>query len=43
MIQKNKDLSVRRQCELLKINRSSLYYESKPEDKAKAAIKEELM
>ena len=43
MIQKNKDLSVRRQCELLKINRSSLYYEPKPEDKAKVALKEELM
>lgn len=43
MIQKNKGLSVRRQCELLKINRSSLYYETKPEDTAKAALKEELM
>ena len=43
MIQKNSALSVRRQCELLKINRSSLYYEPKPEDKTKAALKEELM
>lgn len=43
MIQKNKGLSVRRQCELLKINRSSLYYEPKPEDTAKEALKEELM
>ena len=43
MIQKNKGLSVRRQCELLKLNRSSLYYEPKPEDTAKAALKEELM
>lgn len=43
MIQKNKSLSVRRQCELLKINRSSLYYEPKPQDAAKAALKEELM
>lgn len=43
MIQKNNGLSVRRQCELLKINRSSLYYETKPEDTAKAALKEELM
>lgn len=44
MIQKNKGLSVRRQCELLKINRSSLYYdETKPEDTAKAVLKEELM
>lgn len=43
MIQKNKDLSVRRQCELLKINRSSLYYEPKPQDTAKTALKEELM
>ena len=43
MIQKNKGLSVRRQCELLKINRSSLYYAPKPEDTAKAALKEELM
>ena len=43
MIQKNKSLSVRRQCELLKINRSSLYYEPKPQDTAKAALKEELM
>lgn len=43
MIQKNKSLSVRRQCELLKLNRSSLYYEPKPQDTAKAALKEELM
>ena len=43
MIQKNKSLSVRRQCELLKINRSSLYYEPKPQDTAKTALKEELM
>ena len=34
---------MRRQCELLKLNRSSLYYEPKPEDTAKAALKEELM
>lgn len=43
MIQKNKGISVRRQCKLLKINRSSLYYDTKPEDTAKAALKEELM
>lgn len=43
MIQKNKGLSVRRQCELLKVNRSSLYYEPKPEDTAKEALKEEIM
>ena len=43
MIQKNKGLSVRRQCELLKVNCSSLYYETKPEDTAKAALKEGLM
>lgn len=40
MIQKNKGISVRRQCKLLKINRSSLYYDTKPEDTAKAALKE---
>lgn len=43
MIQKNKGLSVRRQCELLKVNCLSLYYETKPEDTAKAALKEGLM
>ena len=35
-----KGISVRRQCKLLKINRSSLYYDTKPEDTAKAALKE---
>lgn len=43
MIQKTKDLSVRRQCELLNINRSSLYYFPKQEEQAKSALREELM
>lgn len=43
MIQKTNELSVRRQCELLNVNRSSLYYFPKPENQAKIALREELM
>jgi len=43
MIQKDDKLSVRRQCELLGINRSSLYYEPKEPDEAYLALQEELM
>jgi len=33
MIEKdNKDISIRRQCELLGVNRSSLFYEHKPKE-----------
>ena len=40
---KDDKLSVRRQCELLGINRSSLYYEPKEPDEAYLALQEELM
>ena len=43
MIQKDSDLSVRRQCELLKINRSRLYYQAVPADETRLAAEEELM
>ena len=43
MIQKDSDLSVRRQCELLGINRSSLYYQAVPADETRLAAEEELM
>ena len=43
MIQKDSDLSVRRQCELLGINRSSLYYQAVPADETRSAEEEELM
>jgi putative transposase len=43
MIQKDSDLSVRRQCELLKINRSRLYYQAVPADETHLAAEEELM
>lgn len=43
MIQKNSKLSIRRQCQLLGLNRSNLYYIPKPEDAVKKALKEEIM
>lgn len=43
MIRKIDGLSVRRQCELLGINRSSLYYQPQEPDKAYQALQEELM
>jgi putative transposase len=43
MIQKDSDLSVRRQCELLGINRSRLYYQAVPADETHLAAEEELM
>lgn len=43
MIQRDSDLSIRRQCELLGLNRSSLYYLPIPVDKARVAAEEELM
>ena len=42
-MEKNHDLSVRRQCELLHITRSTLYYEHKQPDDAALLLKEELM
>ena len=43
MIQKDGKLSIRRQCELLGVNRSSLYYAPAPTDEARIALQEELM
>ena len=43
MIQKDSDLSIRRQCELLGINRSGLYYQAVPVDETRLAAEEELM
>ena len=43
MIQKDSDLSVRRQCELLGINRSRLYYQAVQADETRLAAEEELM
>ena len=43
MIERNKSLSVRRQCELLGINRSSLYYTPAKPDLEAIHRKEELM
>jgi putative transposase len=42
-VKKNHDLSVRRQCELLHITRSTLYYEPKQPDEAAVLLKEEIM
>ena len=42
-MEKNHDLSVRRQCELLHITRSTLYYEPKQQDDAALLLKEEIM
>ena len=43
MIQKDSDLSVRRQCELLGVNRSGFYYHAAPADETRLAAEEELM
>lgn len=43
MIQKDGKLSIRRQCELLGVNRSNLYYAPAPTDEARIALQEELM
>ena len=43
MIRTNFELSVRRQCELLGVTRSTLYYEPKPEDKEARQRKEAIM
>ncbi len=43
MIQKDSDLSIRRQCELLGINRSGLYYQAVPTNETRLAAEEELM
>lgn len=43
MIKKNHDLSVRRQCQLLGINRSSLYYQERPQNTTYQALQEDLM
>lgn len=43
MIQARDNLSIRRQCELLGINRSSLYYKEKEPDEAASLLREEIM
>ena len=43
LVKKNHNLSVRRQCELLHITRSTLYYEPKQPDAAALLLKEEIM
>ena len=43
MIQKDSDLSIRRQCELLGVNRSGLYYQAVPIDETRLAKEEEIM
>ena len=43
MIRTSSDLSVRRQCELLGVTRSRLYYEPKPEDEETRQRKEAIM
>ena len=43
MIRTNSELSVRRQCELLHLNRSSVYYEPKAPDESDLQRKEEVM
>ena len=43
MIRKNSDLSVRRQCELLDIHRSSVYYEPKEPSEEQRLLREEIM
>ena len=43
LIRKNADLSVRRQCELLQVNRSSVYYETKEPTETQRLLKEEIM
>ena len=43
MIRTNSELSVRRQCELLHITRSTVYYEPKAPDETELQRKEEVM
>ena len=43
MIQKRNDLSVRRQCELLGVNRSGLYYKAKAQNESSRLLREEIM
>ena len=43
LVRKNDTLSVRRQCELLGITRSTVYYEAKQPDEAALRLKEEIM
>ncbi len=42
-MQKNHKLSVRRQCELLGVNRSAVYFTHQPVPQAKIRLEEELM
>ena len=43
MIRTSSELSVRRQCELLGVTRSTVYYEPKPEDEETRQRKEIIM
>ena len=43
LVKKNAELSVRRQCELLGITRSTVYYEAKQPDEEAVLLKEEIM
>ena len=43
LVRKNTELSVRRQCELLGITRSTVYYEVKQPDEEAVLLKEEIM
>jgi putative transposase len=43
LIQKRDDLSVRRQCSLLGINRATLYYKGKEPDEAARLFRERVM
>ena len=43
MIRKENNLSVRRQCELLGVNRSALYYKAKDKDEEAAELREKVM
>ena len=43
MVKRNTELSVRRQCELLGITRSTVYYEVKQPDEEAVLLKEEIM
>ena len=43
LIRKRDDISIRRQCELLKVNRSTLYYTPKSPDEEARLLREEIM
>lgn len=43
LITKESEISIRRQCELLSINRSSIYYVSVEADKERLLLQEKLM